>query len=156
MCIPPQDPAASAPIPRTVNQAVPAAPASMGAVATLSASLLITLAIALHHSGAATVNSTQPPPASLLPPASVSTALTKLGMASATRPATAMPASGMEVTVPSPWRTPGPIAPPRFPAGTTSTTSVMSYATQLSACLTTSNARGTARHASKGSRLCRS
>lgn len=52
-------------------------------------------------------------------------------------------------TVPSPWRTPGPIAPPRCPAGSTSTTSATSCATRPSACLTTLNARRVARHASK-------
>lgn len=73
-------------------------------------------------------------------------------MASAMRPATATPANGMGVTVPSLWRTPGPTAPPHFPAGITSTTNVMSCATRLSAYLTILNARGTARHASKGPR----
>lgn len=129
-------------------QAVPVAPASTGAAATLSASLLITLAIVPLRFGAATANSIQSPPAARLPPVSANIAPTKLEMASVTRLATAMPASGMGVTVPSLWRTPGPTAPPHSPAGITSTTSVMSCATQPSASLTTLNARGTARHAS--------
>lgn len=121
----------------------------MGAPAILSASLLTIPAAALRRSGAATANSTQPPPAPLLLPVRVSTAPTRLGMASVTRPAIVMPASGMEVTVPSLWRTPGPTAPPLFAAGNTSTTSVMSSATPQSACLTTLSARGIARRASK-------
>lgn len=148
MCILPRDPAASARTPRTVSQAAPVTPANMEAPAILSASLLTILVAALRRSGAATVSSTQPPPAPLLPPVRVSTALTRLGTASVMRPATVTPASGMEVTVPSLWRTPGPTAPPRSAAGSTSTTSVMSSATLQSACLTTSNARGTARPAS--------
>lgn len=68
MCTRPQDPAASAPTPRTASPAVPVTPASMGAAATLSASLLTTRASALHHSGAAAVNSTQPPLAPRLTP----------------------------------------------------------------------------------------
>lgn len=68
MCTQSQDLAASAPTLRTAHQVVPAAPASMGVAATLSASLLITLASVLHHSGAATVNFTQPPLAPLLLP----------------------------------------------------------------------------------------
>lgn len=68
MCTPPLDPAAFAPTPGTASQAVPVAPASTGAAATLSASLLITPASVPHHSGVAAVNSTRHPPAPLLPP----------------------------------------------------------------------------------------
>lgn len=152
MCTLPPGPAASARTPRTASQAAPVAPANMEAPAILSANLLITLAAALRHSGAATVSSTQPPPAPLLLPVRVSTVLTRLGMASVMRPATVTPANGMEVTAPSLWRTPGPTAPPHFAAGSTSTTSVMSCVTLQSACLTTLNARGIARPASKSPR----
>lgn len=152
MCIPPRGPAASARTPRTASQVAPVTPASTEAPAILSANLLITLAAALRRSGAATVSCTRPPPAPLLLPVRVSTALTRLGTASVMRSATAMPASGMEGTAPSLWRTPGPTAPPRFAAGSISTTSVMSSATLQSACLTTLNARGTARPASKSPR----
>lgn len=156
MCIRPRGPAASAPALRTVSRAVPAAPASMGAAATHSASRRITLATALYRSGATTVSSTWPPPASLPTSVPVSIVLTKLEMVFAMRSATAMPASGMEVTVLSPWRTPGPTAPPHCLAGITSTTSVMSYVTLPSAYLTTLNAKGTARLASKGTEFYRS
>lgn len=144
----PQGPAASAPTPRSASWAVPAAPASTGEAASRSASPRITPASALHRSGAAAVSSTQPPPAPHRPPVTASIVPTKLGTASAMRPATATPASGTGVTVPSPWRTPGPTAPPHCPAGTTSTTSATSCATRPSACSTTLSARGTARRAS--------
>lgn len=70
-------------------------------------------------------------------------------------PATATRASGMEVTVPSPWRTRGPTAPLPYAAGTTSITSVTSNATRPNASLTTLNARAAARRASKGSRVAK-
>lgn len=64
-----QDPVASAPTLKTANRVVLVAPARMGAAAALSATLPITLASALRHSGATTVNTTLPPTTPPLPPA---------------------------------------------------------------------------------------